>query len=134
VANAVQQHARGREGVLVSFERGNKLSGWKSLDLAKQGRNNRRRGQSGEREIVDLVRNDLGIDLKGRRLGQERDGGHDVDIGSLKAQVKRRKRLAGLYEWLEGADVACVRADGKGWLVAMPWETFVRLAREEIVK
>lgn len=103
------------------------------MDFAKQGKNNRRRGQTGERELVQLVRNDFGLELKGRRLGQERDGGHDVDIGNLAAQVKRRKRLAGLYEWLDGADVVCIRADGKDWLVAMPWALFVKLAREEVV-
>lgn len=99
---------------------------------ANQGRRNRQRGQEGEREIVGLVRADFGIELKGRRLGQERDGGHDVDIGPLRAQVKRRKRIAGLYEWLEGADVACIRSDGKGWLVVMDWPMFAKLAREEV--
>ena len=102
------------------------------VDHKKQGRNNRRRGQDGEREIVALVREHFGIALEGRRLGQERDGGHDVDIGPLKAQVKRRKRVAGLYEWLEGADLATIRADGKDWLVVMPWPLFAKLAREEI--
>jgi hypothetical protein len=101
---------------------------------ASRGRNNRRRGQSGEREIVELVRADFGLELKGRRLGQERDGGHDVDIGTLRAQVKRRKRQNALYEFLEASDIACIRADGKDWLVLMPWALFVRLAREEIVK
>ena len=99
-----------------------------------QGRRNRQRGQEGEREIVDLCRQDLGLALKGRRLGQERDGGHDVDIGLLRAQVKRRKRGGTLYQFLEGADVLCYRADGKDWLVVMPWKTFVKLAREEIAK
>jgi hypothetical protein len=99
-----------------------------------QGRRNRQRGQEGEREIVALVRDDLGLDLKGRNLGQERDGGHDVDIGGLRAQVKRRKKLGNLYEWLSDADVLCVRADGQKWLVAMTWPMFVKLVREEIVK
>lgn len=103
-------------------------------DASSRGRNNRRRGQTGEREIVQLVRDDLGIALEGRRLGQERDGGHDVDIGSLRCQVKRRKRVAGLYEWLEGADVLTLRADGEKWLVVMDWPMFVKLAREEITK
>jgi hypothetical protein len=104
------------------------------VSASSQGRRNRQRGQEGEREIVQLVRDDFGLELKGRRLGQERDGGHDVDIGTLKAQVKRRKRLAGLYEWLEGADVACVRADGKGWLVVMDWKVFAKLSREEVIR
>jgi hypothetical protein len=104
------------------------------MSAAARGRRNRQRGQEGEREIVDLVRQDFGLELKGRRLGQERDGGHDVDIGTLRAQVKRRKRQNALYEFLEASDIACIRADGKEWLVLMPWTLFVRLAREEIVK
>ena len=104
------------------------------MSAQSRGRNNRRRGQSGEREIVDLVRADFGLELKGRRLGQERDGGHDVDIGSLRAQVKRRKALKTLYAFLEASDVACLRADGERWLVLMDWPLFVRLAREEIVR
>src|SRR3990167_7016831 len=103
-------------------------------NAASRGKRNRQRGQEGEREIVELVRADFGLDLKGRRLGQERDGGHDVDIGTLRGQVKRRKRLETLYRFLEGADVACICADGKGWLVLMDWSLFVRLAREEIAK
>ena len=97
----------------------------------RRGRRNRQRGQEGEREIVELVRADFGLELKGRRLGQERDGGHDVDIGTLRAQVKRRKRLA-LYEWMEGADVVVARGDGEKWLVIMEWPLFVKMAREEI--
>lgn len=96
------------------------------------GRRNRQRGKEGEREIVQLVRDDFGIELKGRRLGQERDGGHDVDIGKLTAQVKRRKGVSLVYEALEGVDVACIRADGREWVVAMRWPLFVKLAREEV--
>ena len=103
------------------------------MSAASIGRRNRQRGQEGEREIVELVRQDFGIDLKGRRLGQERDGGHDVDIGTLRAQVKRRKRLNALYAFLDGADVACIRADGKEWLILMDWALFVKLAREEVI-
>lgn len=97
-----------------------------------QGRRNRQRGQEGEREVVALIREDFGIAHKGRNLGQERDGGEDIDLGPWKVQVKRRKRIAGLYEWLENADLATIRADGKGWLVVMPWPLFAKLAREEV--
>lgn len=98
----------------------------------KRGKNNRRRGQSGEREVVNLIREDFGTDHKGRNLGQERDGGSDIKLGRYSLEVKRRKRLAGLYDWLSGADFAVIRADGKGWLVAMEWATFVKLFREEV--
>lgn len=98
-----------------------------------RGRRNRERGKEGEREIANLCTQDLGIPTK-RILGQERDGGQDVPIGRLLAQVKRRKRIGGVYEWLEGADVLCMRGDGKEWLVVMRWPLFVELAREEICK
>jgi hypothetical protein len=87
----------------------------------------------GEREIVALIREGFGIEHKGRNLGQERDGGTDVKLGPWKLEVKRRKRVANLYEWLQEADMVCVRGDGKGWLVVMPWALFERLGREEVV-
>jgi hypothetical protein len=101
-------------------------------EYKRRGKNNRRRGQDGERELITMIRDDFGIAHKGRNLGQERDGGDDIALGPWDVQVKRRKRLAGLYEWLETAHLAAVRADGKGWLVVMPWPLFVKLAREEI--
>ena len=112
--------------------RGFARSGDGSLSAASKGRRNRQRGQEGEREIVDLCRQDLGLVLKGRRLGQERDSGHDVDIGPLRAQVKRRKVPGPLYQFLENADVLCYRADSKEWLVVMRWPLFAKLAREEV--
>lgn len=96
------------------------------------GKRNRQRGQEGEREIVQKIRDDFGIAHKGRNLGQERDGGADVALGPWMIEVKRRRRIAGLYEWLDHSDLAAIRADGKGWLVVMPWELFAKLAREEI--
>lgn len=78
-----------------------------------------------------MIAADFGIVTK-RNLEQVRSGGHDINLGPLKVEVKRRKRVGSLYEWLQGADVVCVRGDGKEWLVAMPWPLFVRLAREEI--
>lgn len=101
-------------------------------DNAKRGKRNRQRGQSGEREIVALIRDHFGIDHKGRNLGQERDGGADVALGPWQIEVKRRKKVANLYEWLQDADIAALRADGKGWLVVMPWDLFAKLAREEV--
>lgn len=98
----------------------------------RRGRNNRIRGQAGERELVGMIRDDFGIAHKGRNLGQERDGGTDVKLGPWAIEVKRRKKVANLYEWLLEADIAALRADGKGWLVVMPWALFVKLAREEV--
>lgn len=106
----------------------------KQLEAAnkRRGKNNRRRGQAGERELVGMIRDDFGIAHRGRNLGQERDGGSDIELGPWSVEVKRRKRLSGLYEWLQNADLAAIRADGQGWLVVMPWQLFVKLAREEV--
>lgn len=104
----------------------------KNSTAVKRGANNRRRGQSGEREVVALIRDHFGIEHKGRNLGQERDGGSDIDLGSWKIEVKRRKKIANFYEWLENADLVAARADGKDWIIVMPWHLFVKLAREEI--
>lgn len=110
-------------------------------DASARGRNNRRRGQSGERELCMLLRAEFGIATK-RNLGQERDSGTDVHIGPFRIEVKRRKRIAGLYEWLgQAIEVAAevgeypalaVRADGQQWLVVMTFEDWATLAREEI--
>ena len=104
----------------------------KDTTAVRRGANNRRRGQSGEREVVALIRDNFGIEHKGRNLGQERDGGSDIDLGPWKVEVKRRKKIANFYEWLENSDLVAARADGKEWLVVMPWPLFVKLAREEI--
>lgn len=106
-------------------------------DSAKRGRRNRQRGQEGEREVCAILRDHLGIDVR-RRLGQERDSGTDIHLGPYRIEVKRRKRLAGLYEWMEQATygdslpVAAVRADGQEWLCVLRLSDFVRLAREDI--
>jgi hypothetical protein len=109
------------------------------MDLAMQDerRRNRQRGQEGEREICALLSAEFGFVVR-RRLGQERDSGHDVSLPALRWSDKRRKRLAGLYEWIAQADgtvcppVVLARADGREWLVVMRFSDWCRLAREEI--
>ena len=102
---------------------------------ARRGKNNKRRGDSGEREVAFLLQDYLGIDVK-RKLGQARDSGHDIDLEPFSVEVKRRKKVGGLYQWLGQAiaqtPVVMLRADGKGWLVTMYLEDWIRLAREEI--
>ena len=104
---------------------------------SKRGRRNRQRGQEGEREICALLSAEFGFVVR-RRLGQERDSGHDVSLPGFTVECKRRKRIAGLYEWIAQADVAkcppvvLARADGREWLVVMRLSDWCRLAREEI--
>lgn len=102
-----------------------------------RGRNNRRRGQAGEREVCALIADALGIAVQ-RNLGQERDSGSDISLPPYTLEVKRRKAVANLYAWLEqagstgGRPIAAVRADGREWLAVMPMSEFLRLVREEV--
>lgn len=112
-------------------------------DASKRGKNNRRRGQSGERELCGILTDELGTVVK-RRLGQERDQGTDIHVGPFRIEVKRRKRIAGLYEWLQQADavsgevgtsgvpIVALRADGEGWLAVMRLEDWLTFARGEL--
>lgn len=102
-------------------------------DASRRGRNNRRKGQVGEREVCDLLGEAFGLNLH-RQLGQERDSGTDVHVPGFRIEVKRRKAIAGLYAWLATADVGgglplvCMRGDGREWLVAMRLADWVSIA------
>lgn len=109
------------------------------MDLSKLGRNNKRRGAGGERELSAILSDALGWVVK-RTLGQARDGGHDIQTGRFKWEVKRRKAIA-VYDFMAQVEKACderetpvvaMRADGKGWLVMMKLEDFLPLLRGEL--
>lgn len=101
----------------------------------------RRKGANGEREVCALLQAEFGVKV-GRKLGQARDGGADVHMPPFIVEVKRRARIAGLYEWLkqaedatpEGYHLPCVflRADGQEWVVAMKFKHWATLARGEL--
>jgi len=107
----------------------------------------RTKGAGGERELCALLSDAFGQVVK-RKLGQARDSGHDIDLPPFRIEVKRRKRIAGLYEWLGQCDsdklhmnlaqrrssMVALRADGKDWLVVMRLDDWIKLAREEIAK
>jgi Holliday junction resolvase len=111
------------------------------MNANQRGKRNRQRGQEGEREIANLLTDVLGYKVN-RLLGQERDKGADILTQPYRWEIKRRKRIGLIYEWLEEAQkslqneserpVIAFRADGKGWLVAMPIEEAIKLMREEI--
>ena len=69
---------------------------------------------------------------------RKRDGGTDVLWGCYAFEVKRRKAIAGLYEWLAQADkgkgvpVAACRADGKEMLIVMRFQDWATLVRESL--
>lgn len=99
----------------------------------------RRKGQAAEREVSGKLQELLGIECV-RRLGQERDGGHDVTVGPVALQVKRQER-ASIPTWLAQAEadapdgmlpaVAWRRSRGQ-WVVALSLEDFATLVREAL--
>ena len=98
----------------------------------------RTKGASGEREACALLSEEFGRKTS-RNLGQARDSGFDIELPPFNIEVKRRARIAGLYEWLEqanngaGLPTLMLRADGKPWLVVMPFGVWARLARGEMI-
>lgn len=104
------------------------------------GKSQRRKGAAGEREIAEILSAELGLCVQ-RKLGQARDGGHDLtQTGRFAWEVKRRKGIA-VHEWVDQAVAACgphdipvvaCRGDGKGWLVVMRLEDALPLIRGEI--
>ena len=99
---------------------------------------NRERGARGERELCSLLSDALGFSVS-RRLGQARDSGHDIDLPGFAIEVKKRRRIALLYEAMSQAEsgsrtpVVASRADGKDWLVTMRLSDWIKLAREEVI-
>ena len=101
----------------------------------------RTKGAAGEREVVHIIRDELGIEAH-RNLDQVRDGGADIKLPPFNIEVKRRARIAHIYEWLQQAENSCqtgerpvvaFRADGKGWLAVVPLTHFLSLIREEVI-
>jgi hypothetical protein len=108
------------------------------------GAKSRRKGAGGELEVCALLTNHLGSKVS-RHLGQARDSGCDVELDPFVIEVKRRKRIGNLHEWMAQAQAACdperrqyptvmCRGDGHRWLVVMTLEDWVTLAREELVR
>lgn len=99
----------------------------------------RTKGANGEREICRLLFKELGIDAK-RNLSQTREGGCDISVGTFDIEVKRRKRIGQVYDWINqvqeaSADphrtpVVFARADGKEWLSILPLSVFLEIMRE----
>ena len=103
------------------------------------GASQRSKGQRGERELAGKLQELLGVECV-RRLGQERDGGGDVEVGDVVIECKRQER-ASLHAWLEQAERAATdgrmaavawRPSRRDWVVAMPLEDWARLMRESM--
>ena len=100
----------------------------------------RAKGARGELEIVHKIHDVLGIDAR-RNLFQTREGGSDIHLPPYWIEVKRRKAIGNLYDWMAQAENACragerplvvLRADGKQWLAVMPLDDCLPLIREEL--
>ena len=63
------------------------------------GKSQRLKGANGERELVNLLKDELGIDFS-RNLNQARDGGHDVNANlRLAIEVKRDEKKSLRAMW-----------------------------------
>jgi len=90
--------------------------------------NSRTKGQSGEREVIQILREELGIDAT-RNLDQWRDGGSDVlGLNGWSVEVKRAKTPL-IKQWWEQTcrqtgdhQFPCLwyRIDRKYWRVVIP--------------
>lgn len=104
-----------------------------------KGAGSRNKGARGERELADLLSNELGVAVK-RKLGQARDGGDDIQIGKFRIEVKRREKLA-IEAWCEQVEAACgpqdvpivaFRRNGKPWRAVVPMAWLIAQMREEL--
>ena len=108
--------------------------------------NNRTRGHSGEREAVNLIKDNLGIDCS-RNLDQTRDGGCDIILPGWAVEVKRCRKVTEPLKrswWAQAhrqaeamqlEPVVLFRADRAPWkaLVALP-EYFDRDDQRSVVE
>lgn len=85
----------------------------------------RTKGAAGERELANLLSDELGVPVK-RMLGQERDGGSDIHLGDLRIQVKRCERMELAAWWKqtladagENMPVLAYRASRRPWMFRM---------------
>jgi hypothetical protein len=100
----------------------------------------RAKGAAFEREVVNALRDYMGVDCR-RNLEQSRSGGEDIVLRPYSIECKRRAAIA-LYDWWEQSCTSAkkkalrpllvIRADRKEPLVVMEFQEFCRLAREEL--
>lgn len=96
------------------------------MTASARGRNNRIRGQRGEREAVTFLR-EHGVGCEDRLLGQERDSGYDLDTDAGPCEVKRRKKLPAYMIPREGVAYVMARQDYGRWYVVLDAEDWCRL-------
>ncbi len=114
------------------------------------GRGRRNKGATGERELAGILSDELGVVVK-RKLGQARDGGHDIEVGRFLIEVKRQERLA-IEGWCKQVELACTtvanfnesgelgmpvpvvvfRRNGQPWRAVVPLDFLIYAMREEL--
>jgi hypothetical protein len=106
------------------------------------GRMSRTKGAGYEREVAGELQGWLGAVVT-RRLGQARDGGHDLELPGFTVECKRRAGFIG-HAWMAQAVAASVgngglppvvfaRGDRHETIVMMRLADWVEIAREVIV-
>lgn len=114
------------------------------------GRKSRNKGAVAERELAAILSDELGFVVK-RKLGQARDGGHDIQIGRFVLEVKRQERLA-IEAWCKQVEAACTtiskidhngelldpvpvvvfRKNGHPWRAVVPLDFLIKGMREDL--
>lgn len=114
------------------------------------GRGKRNKGANGERELAAILSDELGFVVK-RKLGQARDGGHDIEIGRFLIEVKRQERLA-IEDWCKQVELSCTtfsrinesgelihpvpvvvfRRNGQPWRAVVPLDFLIKGIREDV--
>jgi hypothetical protein len=99
------------------------------------GARSRNKGKRGEQEVVFLARS-YGLDA--RRTWETASSSDplarrcDVLLAGHPAQVKvAANGFRGLYAALEGVEMAFLRSDRRGWLVALRADDYLRLLASE---
>lgn len=124
------------------------------------GKGQRTKGAVGEREVRDIFRAALNRDDLQRNITQSRDGGYDLAVGPLVVEVKRRKSIKTMHDWMGQAIAAAkpkcdcarhehqvcdrcaglhiptvvFRQDGDtSWMVMLRLNDFLKLTRDELM-
>lgn len=103
--------------------------------MSKTSRN---KGASYEREVCAVLSEATGKKVQ-RHIGQARDGGNDITVGSLVIECKRRKTLGTVEGWLKQAKAAVsspeqtpvvvARSDGGESLAILSFADFLKLTQ-----
>jgi len=104
------------------------------------GKSSRNKGLGGERELVNILKDQLGdvVQEIKRNLNQTRDAGADIIIQNYVIEVKRQENIS-IMKWFKQAEDSCsagqipivaFRKNGGKWLVALALEDWIPHMRE----